>query len=116
MMLSHSIPKKQTSTTSLLNLNNNANRLISEFTNNSIQENHVNRRKDRWEGCKRLATIPIASGTNIHNIIDANVSNLHPLILNGYLIIYSDKKLCIAQIISMYEKRGERHAWMNKDC
>ncbi|PKC16982.1 hypothetical protein RhiirA5_493395 [Rhizophagus irregularis] len=87
-----------------------------EFTNNSIQENHVNRRKDRWEGCKRLATIPIASGTNIHNIIDANVSNLHPLILNGYLIIYSDKKLCIAQIISMYEKRGERHAWMNKDC
>ncbi|CAG8535410.1 6119_t:CDS:2 [Rhizophagus irregularis] len=35
-----------------------------EFTNNSIQENHVNRRKDRWEGCKRLATIPIASGTN----------------------------------------------------
>ena len=54
----------QTSTTGLLNLNNNANRLISEFTNNSIQENRVNRRKDCWEGCKRLATIPIASGTN----------------------------------------------------
>ena len=51
----------------------------------------------------------------MHNIIDANVSSLHPLILNGYLLIYSDKKLCIAQIISMYEKRGERHAWVNKE-
>jgi len=30
------------------------------------------------------------------------------------LIIYSDKKLCIAQIISMYEKRGQRHAWVAK--
>ncbi len=51
----------------------------------------------------------------VHNIIDANISNIHPLILNKYLIIYSDKKLCIAQIISMYEKWGERHTWVNKN-
>lgn len=51
-------------TTGLLNLNN-ANRLITELTNNfNIQGNCVNRRKDRWEGRKRLATIPIAIGTN----------------------------------------------------
>ena len=43
------------------------------------------------------------------------MSNIYPLTSNGYLIIYSDKKLCIAQIISMYEKRGERHAWVDKD-
>jgi hypothetical protein len=43
---------------------NNANRLITEFTNNSIQEIRVTRRKDRWEGRKRLATIPIFAGIN----------------------------------------------------
>ncbi|GBC05191.1 hypothetical protein RclHR1_00610003 [Rhizophagus clarus] len=98
----------------LLNLNN-ANRLITELTIDlNVQENCRNRRKERWEGRKRLATIPIAVGTNVHNIIDANVSDIHNLISGGYLIIYSDNKLCIAQIISMYEKRGQRHAWIEK--
>ena len=50
----------------------------------------------------------------MHNIIDANVSDFHPLIPGEYLIIYSDKKLCIAQIILMYEKQGQRHAWIAK--
>jgi len=55
---------KTSETTGLLNINN-ANRLITELTNNfNIQENCVNRRKDRWEGRKRLATIPIAVGIN----------------------------------------------------
>ncbi|RIA81955.1 hypothetical protein C1645_836130 [Glomus cerebriforme] len=73
--------------TGLLNLNN-ANHLINELTNDlNIQENCRNRRKE------------------LRNIVDANVSEFHPLILGGYLIIYSDNKLCIAQIISMYEKQ-----------
>ncbi|CAB5365021.1 unnamed protein product [Rhizophagus irregularis] len=73
-----------------------------EMTNNiDIQDNHINQRKIRWEGRKRLATIPIAVGINVYNIIDANVSDIHPLILGGHLIIYSDKKICIAQIISI---------------
>ncbi|PKY22247.1 hypothetical protein RhiirB3_446545 [Rhizophagus irregularis] len=33
----------------------------------------------------------------VYIIIDANVSDIHPLILSGHLIIYSDKKICIAQ-------------------
>ncbi|CAB5391105.1 unnamed protein product [Rhizophagus irregularis] len=44
----------QTSTIGLLNFNNNANRLISEFTNNSIQENRVNRQKDVGKDVKDL--------------------------------------------------------------
>ncbi len=60
---SRRISNNQTGITNSFNLNN-ANQLITEFTNNSIQENHVNRRKDRWEGCKRLATIPIAAKNN----------------------------------------------------
>ena len=53
-----------TETTGLLNLNN-ANRLITELTNDlNVQENCRNRRKERWEGRKRLATIPIAVGAN----------------------------------------------------
>ncbi|CAB5378329.1 unnamed protein product [Rhizophagus irregularis] len=110
------ISNNQISTTSSLNLNS-ANRLITEFTNNSIQENHVNKRKDGWEGRKRLGTIPITDGINgiFNSIMQMYISNVHLLIPNGYLIIYSDKKLCIAQIILMYEKRGERHAWVNKD-
>ncbi|CAI2189599.1 4556_t:CDS:2, partial [Funneliformis geosporum] len=93
------------SNTSSLNLNN-ANKLITVLTNNfDIQENRVNRRKDHWKGYKRLATIPITAGINIYNIIDANVSDFHPLIPGGYLFIYSDKKLCIAQIIQ-YMKSG----------
>ena len=50
----------------------------------------------------------------MHNIIDANVSDIYYLILGGYLVIYSNNKLCIAQIISIYEKRGQRHAWIQK--
>ncbi|CAB5202456.1 unnamed protein product [Rhizophagus irregularis] len=74
----------------------------NDMTNNiDIQDNHINQRKIRWEGRKRLATIPIAVGINVYNIIDANVSDIHPLILGGHLIIYSDKKICIAQIISI---------------
>jgi hypothetical protein len=57
------ISNNQTGTTDLLNLNN-ANRLITEFANNSIQEDRVNKRKDRWEGRKRLATISISAGIN----------------------------------------------------
>ncbi|PKC58059.1 hypothetical protein RhiirA1_471542, partial [Rhizophagus irregularis] len=73
-----------------------------------ISNNQIN----GWEGCKRLGTIPITDGINgiFNSIIQMYISNVHLLIPNGYLIIYSDKKLCIAQIISMYEKRGERHA------
>ena len=60
---------KTSETTSSFNLNS-ANRLITELTNNfDVQENCVNRRKDRWEGRKRLATIPIAAGTNGNLII-----------------------------------------------
>jgi hypothetical protein len=52
-------------TSEKISLLNNANRLITELTNNfDAQENHINRRKDRWEGRKRLATIPIAVGIN----------------------------------------------------
>ncbi|CAB4439120.1 unnamed protein product [Rhizophagus irregularis] len=77
----------------LLNLNN-ANRLITELTIDlNVQKNCRNQRKERWEGRKRLATIPIAVRTNVHNIIDANVSDIHYLILDGYLIIYSNNKL-----------------------
>jgi hypothetical protein len=57
------ISNNQTSITGSLNLNN-ANRLITEFTNNSTQENRVNKRKDRWKGRKRLAAIPISAGIN----------------------------------------------------
>ncbi|CAB4402374.1 unnamed protein product [Rhizophagus irregularis] len=73
----------------LFNLNN-ANRLITELTIDlNVQENCRNQRKERCKGHKRLATIPIAVGTNVHNIINANVSG-------RYLIIYSNNKLCIA--------------------
>jgi len=42
---------------------NNINRLISGLTSSlNTQENCINRRKERWEGRKRLATIPIAVG------------------------------------------------------
>ena len=50
----------------------------------------------------------------MHNITNANVSDFHFLISGEYLIIYSDNKLCIAQIILMYEKRGQWHAWVEK--
>ncbi|CAB5210970.1 unnamed protein product [Rhizophagus irregularis] len=89
------------SETSSLNPND-ANQVITEMTNNfNIQDNHINQQKIQWEGRKRLATIPIAAGIKVRNIIDANVSDIHPLILGGYLIIYSDKKICIAQIITI---------------
>lgn len=53
---------KNSSNISSFNLNN-ANRLITEMTNNfDVQNNHINQRKIRWEGRKRLATIPIATG------------------------------------------------------
>ena len=42
------------------------------------------------------------------------MSDFHPLIPDEYLIIYLNKKLCIAQIISIYEKQGQQHAWIAK--
>lgn len=79
---SKKISNNQNSTTSSFNLNN-ANRLITEFTNNSIQENQVNKRRDRWEGRKRLAAIPIMVGIKgiFKNIVNCVILNFVYLFL-----------------------------------
>ena len=42
----------------------------------------------------------------------ANISDINPLCKNGFLIIYSNGILCLGKVIAMYEKCGQRHAWI----
>ena len=44
----------------------------------------------------------------------ANISDINPLIKGGFLIVYSNRILCLGKVIAMYEKCGQRHAWVEK--
>lgn len=44
----------------------------------------------------------------------ANISDINPLCKNGFLIVYSKNILCLGKVITMYEKCGQRHAWVEK--
>ena len=44
----------------------------------------------------------------------ANISDINPLCKNGFLIVYSNGILCLEKVIAMYEKCGQRHAWIEK--
>jgi len=44
----------------------------------------------------------------------ANISDINPLCKNGFLIVYSNGILCLGKVIAMYEKCGQRHAWIEK--
>jgi hypothetical protein len=44
-----------------------------------------------------------------------NISNENPLVENGFLILFLDNSLCIGQIIGMYGKIGERHAYLDEE-
>ncbi|RGB36352.1 hypothetical protein C1646_758171 [Rhizophagus diaphanus] len=81
------------------NNNTNASEIIdNEDDQDQNSENRVNKRKDHWEGRKRLTAIPITAGIKVYNIIDANVSNVQSLIPNGYLIIYPEKNFALLKL------------------
>ena len=44
----------------------------------------------------------------------ANISDINPLCKNGFLVVYSNNILCLGKVITMYEKCGQRHAWVEK--
>ena len=33
---------------------------------------------------------------------------------NGFLLVFSNNILCLGKVIAFYEKRGQRHAWVEK--
>src|SRR6185369_12091922 len=41
-------------------------------------------------------------------------SDIHPLCKNVFLLVYSNKILCLGKVITFYEKCGQRHAWVEK--
>lgn len=55
---------------------------------------------------------------NFYIILDigcANVSQSNPLEAGGFLIIFSDEKLCIRKILAMYENIGGKHSYISRN-
>ncbi|GBB91541.1 hypothetical protein RclHR1_01890015 [Rhizophagus clarus] len=84
---------------------NVVNKLITEITADNNYKNQRRRRQDRWEGRKRLETL--SNNTLVTNLGLANISDIYPLCKNGFLIVYSNRILCLEKVIAMYEKCGQ---------
>lgn len=91
---------------------NVVNKLITEITSNNIDEYQRKKCWDRWEGRNKLESLP--KNKHVTNLGSANISDLNPLCENGFLIVYSNRILCLGKVNTMYEKCGERHAWVEK--
>ncbi|CAG8799980.1 10813_t:CDS:2, partial [Gigaspora rosea] len=61
---------------------------------------------------KRLETL--SKTQLVNNLGSANISDLNPLCKDGFLIVYLNRILCLEKVISMYEKCGQQHAWVDK--
>jgi len=48
----------------------------------------------------------------VTNIGCANVSQAHPLTKDGYLLVFTDRRLCIAKVIAMYQMIGGKHSFV----
>ena len=49
----------------------------------------------------------------VNDIGVANVTSLHPLVENGYLLFIIDEQLVIGKVISMFKLIGNRHAYVD---
>ena len=48
----------------------------------------------------------------VTNIGCTNVSQAHPLKKDGYLLVFTDKRLCIAKVIAMYQIISGKHSFV----
>ena len=103
---------------------NYANHLITQLSGNDNSNLIIRNRNKRWLGRKRTENIDL-NRNNLKGIVKilflfyfllfrinfffnldigcANVSQNNPLEIGGFLIIFSDQKLCIGKILAMYE-------------
>ncbi|GES78083.1 hypothetical protein GLOIN_2v1766725 [Rhizophagus clarus] len=89
---------------------NTANHLITQLNNNDFSQIIRNRNK-RWQGRKRIESISsLANQSELKDIGCANISQNNPLEIDGFLIIFSDQKLCIGRVLAMYESIGGKHS------
>ncbi|CAG8689251.1 8667_t:CDS:2 [Rhizophagus irregularis] len=81
---------------------NLANHLVNQLSNN--QDHQIMRsRTQRWKGRNQLQSLVNSNKMQVTNIGCANVSQAHPLKKDGYLLVFTDGRLCIAKVIAMYQ-------------
>ncbi|GBB90981.1 hypothetical protein RclHR1_18060001, partial [Rhizophagus clarus] len=89
---------------------NTANHLITQLNSNDFGQIIRNRNK-QWQGRKRIENISsLANQSELKDIGCANISQNNPLEVDGFLIIFSDQKLCIGRVLAMYESIGGKHS------
>ncbi|GBC50768.2 hypothetical protein GLOIN_2v1766724 [Rhizophagus irregularis DAOM 181602=DAOM 197198] len=90
---------------------NLANHLVNQLSNN--QDHQIMRsRTQRWKGRNQLQSLVNSNKMQVTNIGCANVSQAHPLKKDGYLLVFTDGRLCIAKVIAMYQMIGGKHSFV----
>ncbi|GBB98477.1 hypothetical protein RclHR1_03240002 [Rhizophagus clarus] len=88
---------------------NLANHLVNQLSNN--QDHQIIRsRTQRWKGRNQLQSL--VNSNKMQGC--ANVSQAHPLKGDGYLLVFTDGRLCIAKVIAMYQMIGGKHSFVTE--